>query len=854
MKNVIRFFVILFVFSTPYLRAQSVSFPDDARERGYYDRPYKRYEAEPCHSTSTGTYLNSTFDQREIQSEASNQQAVQLTAIGDYVQWTNDEAADGLTIRFSIPDNAAGTGTTGTVALYVNNVFVQDIELNSFWAWQYFTKSMSNSYADNTPNETSKYARMRFDEVRVKLDEKIPKDAIFKLQKVDNNGVAYTIDFVELEVVPAKVLKPAGAVEYLGNGNNLVAFVGDNQGQTIYIPEGKYDVPARLRINGNNTKLTGAGMWYTQLHFTADPAGQNYSARGIESSASNVEVSGLYLTTANERRYQGYYDSGKQVGKGFNGSFGTNSRISDVWVVHFECGAWIDGADGLQFSHCRFRDNYADGTNFSYGSKNCSVTHSSYRNNGDDDMASWSRSSRECYNNLFQYNTSENCWRAAGIGFFGGKQNKALNCVIIDPVESGIRANNDFSVGTAVFSTDGFFEVRNISIYRAGQKSNGGNPGIAGDLWGWRCGALYINSGNSNYDVTNFQFSNIDIYESKGDAIMLRSTGSSKSIKNISFENVNINGVNVSDAGNNFTYFGLYCEGAKGENNNYCIHYYNVPENLKTYQIPATGFTETFGCTGSSDVEISKLCAQNQSIKVGQTLDLVALTTILPVSATDKSLAFAVIEGENSISLDAGGKVTGAAAGNARIRISSAANAGIGIEIEITVDGFAVLGVSLPATLTLKVGETYQLEPVFTPENASNKNVIWSGGSIRASVLEGLVTALNASNTAVTNIKVTTQDGNYSATCVVTVTDATPVISPESENLTIVAYDNTIQISGQTDGEIISVYNLLGTKLYDLQLNAGEIKYIRGLNSGVYAVVAGKAQITKKVIIKKEHE
>ena len=47
----------------------------------------------------------------------------------------NDEAADGLTIRFSLPDSEDGKGTKGTLALYVNDEYVQDITLDSYWAW-----------------------------------------------------------------------------------------------------------------------------------------------------------------------------------------------------------------------------------------------------------------------------------------------------------------------------------------------------------------------------------------------------------------------------------------------------------------------------------------------------------------------------------------------------------------------------------------------------------------------------------------------------------------------------------------------------------------------------------------------
>ena len=85
-----------------HLSAQSISFPDDENERGYFDRLYLRYEAEAGKCETNGTFLEPTYDQRELQSEASNQSAVQLIAKNSYVQWTNEKIADGLTIRFSV--------------------------------------------------------------------------------------------------------------------------------------------------------------------------------------------------------------------------------------------------------------------------------------------------------------------------------------------------------------------------------------------------------------------------------------------------------------------------------------------------------------------------------------------------------------------------------------------------------------------------------------------------------------------------------------------------------------------------------------------------------------------------------
>ncbi len=163
-------FIIVFIwFCISGISAQSISFADDANERGYYDRDYLRYEAEQEKCVTDGVILEPTYDQRNIQSEASDQSAVNLVAKDSYVEWTNDRAADGLTIRFSLPDDPEGNGSTGNLILYVDGDSMQTITLSSYWAWQYILKSGSK-YPDNIPNENLKFPRMRFDEMHFKLD------------------------------------------------------------------------------------------------------------------------------------------------------------------------------------------------------------------------------------------------------------------------------------------------------------------------------------------------------------------------------------------------------------------------------------------------------------------------------------------------------------------------------------------------------------------------------------------------------------------------------------------------------------------------------------------------------------
>jgi hypothetical protein len=580
------FIAVLLLYPMLNMNAQSISFADDENERGYFNHPYLRYEAEPGKCETTGTFLDPTYDQRELQSEASNQLAVQLTEKNSFVQWTNENVADGLNIRFSLPDNSEGNGLTGNLVLYVNGDSIQAITLNSYWAWQYFLKNGSK-YPDNTPNTSTKFPRMRFDETHLKLATKIPENATFRLVKTDENDIPYTIDFVELEEIPEATtfesIDDENKIAYSPNQGKLQYFISNNEGKTIFLPKGKYEVDNRIYITGDNTKIIGAGMWYTEIYFTAssDEKG-TYSQRGIETSNSNIVLDGLYLNTVNNKRYYNN-NSRYQVGKGIMGSFGSNSTIRNLWIEHFECGGWIEGANYLNIKHCRFRNNYADGINLSYGSKNSTVEYCSFRNNGDDDMASWSRSDRMCENNIFRYCTSENNWRASGLGFFGGKQNKAYNIVITDPMEAGFRVTCDFP--GMPFSNEGYSKFYNISVYKGGVAS--GTVGVGGDLWGNQQGALHINS-SSQYDLQNIKIYDIDFYSSKNDAVFIGSN--SKYIRNLVLRDIRIH-----ETGR----YGLFFSNAKG-NGTYCnIQYENIGASSNTNTVPSL-FSFTENCNSSS--------------------------------------------------------------------------------------------------------------------------------------------------------------------------------------------------------------------------------------------------------------
>lgn len=525
--------------------AQAVDNPDDALGNGYITRPYLRYEAEDGFCSTNGSFISAVpYTQENIASEASNGRAIVLDADGGYVEWTLDRPADAMCLRFSLPDSPDGSGTRQTLAVFSAGSKLMDLELDSYWAWQYTPKANSGEkYPDNTPSDT-KFARMRFDEVNTLLPRELPGGTTLRLVLEGEPAQPVTIDFVELEKAPAALtfsdIRAANKVEF--TGGNLVSFINANGGKTIFIPAGSYDVPRRIIINTPGTRIVGAGMWHTTLFFSASSDNSStYSQRGIECEADNCGLEGLSLNTINNRRYF-RNNSAYQVGKALMGSWGKGSVVRDVRADHFECGAWIADYSGrasedLTVENCRFRNNYADGINLSSGTRRARVTGCSFRNNGDDDMASWS-SNHMASDCIFEYCTAENNWRASSLGFFGGSGHRARHIAVADAMEAGVRVNCDFS-GTGFSASGTAVTLEDISIRRAGCR--GGAVGSQGDFWGNANPSLWFSSGTA-YELRNVEARRIAIFDSRWQGVRIQAAGG-RPVLNLDLEDISVNGV-----------------------------------------------------------------------------------------------------------------------------------------------------------------------------------------------------------------------------------------------------------------------------------------------------------------------
>ena len=176
------------------------------------------------------------------------------------------------------------------------------------------------------------------------------------------------------------------------------------------------------------------------------------------------------------------------------------------------------------------------------------------------------------------------------------------------------------------------------------------------------------------------------------------------------------------------------------------------------------------------------------TILEGETATLKA--TVSPADASDKSVTWK--SSNESIATVADGVVTGVKAGSAAITVTTN-DGGKTATCVVTVESatVAVTGVSLDKTeLTLTEGDTATLKATVTPEDATDKEVTWTSSQPSvATVSDGVIIAVAPGSTAIT---VTTNDGNKTATCAVTVvakTIAVTGVSLDKTELTLVEGD-----------------------------------------------------------------
>jgi hypothetical protein len=470
--------------------------------------PYTSYEAETANYQGQLLVADPlrTFGHTNFATESSGRSSVRLNTQGQFVEFTSTNQSNSIVVRNSIPDSANGQGLEATISLYVNGTFSRKLTLSSRFSWLYGNTDQPEGLT-NTPGGD---ARRLFDESSALLGTSYPPGTRFKLQRDAGDSASfYVIDTIDLEQVAPAAGQPAGctsitqygaiAGDGIDDADAIQRAVTDDQNGVIscvWIPAGQWRQEKKIltddplnrgqynQVGISNVTIRGAGMWHSQLYSTIEPqnaGGINHPHEGnfgfdID---KNTQISDIAIFGSGRIRGG---DGNAEGGVGLNGRFGTGTKITNVWIEHANVGVWVGRdydniqelwgpADGLEFSGMRIRDTYADGINFSNGTRNSKVFNSSFRTTGDDALAVWANkyvkdpSVDIGHTNSFTNNTVQLPWRANGIAVYGGYDNKIENNLIYDTMNyPGIMLATDHD--PLPFS--GQTLIANNGLYRCG--------------------------------------------------------------------------------------------------------------------------------------------------------------------------------------------------------------------------------------------------------------------------------------------------------------------------------------------------------------------------------------------------
>jgi hypothetical protein len=529
--------------------------------------PYVEYEAEAA--AYQGTLLETdplrTFGHTNFATESSGRKSVRLNSTGQFVEFTSTNAANSIVVRNSIPDAPSGGGIDATISLYINGNFAQKVNLSSRHSWLYGT----TDEPEGLTNSPQSNARRLFDESHALLSSSYPPGTKFKLQRDSGDTASfYIIDLIDLEQVAPPSNQPTGCTSITSYGavpNDGIddtaaiqrAVTDDQNGviSCVWIPAGQWRQEQKIltddplnrgqynQVGISNVTIRGAGMWHSQLYTLTQPqnaGGINHPHEGnfgfdID---KNVQISDIAIFGSGRIRGG---DGGAEGGVGLNGRFGTGTKITNVWIEHANVGAWVGRdfdnipelwgpADGLEFTGMRIRDTYADGINFSNGTRNSRVFNSSFRTTGDDSLAVWANPYVKdpavdiAHDNTFQNNTIQLPWRANGAAIYGGYNNKIENNLIYDTMNyPGIMLATDHN--PLPFS--GQTSIANNGLYRAG-----------GVFWGeaQEFGAITLFA--QNRDIPGVTIRDTEIIDSTYDGIQFK--GGSGTMPGVAVTNVRI--------------------------------------------------------------------------------------------------------------------------------------------------------------------------------------------------------------------------------------------------------------------------------------------------------------------------
>lgn len=433
--------------------------------------PFVEYEAE--NAVSHGRIVGPDRAFGTLAAEASGRRAVMLESSADFVEFTLAKAANALTVRYAVPDDAE-TLSDGGIDVQVQGERIAHIGTTRKYCCYYgrypFTKNRKEGNGHHF-----------FDHARILLDRVLPAGAVVRLTRSAAGDAAWcAIDLADFEMVPAPLVRPARSISVVDLGadangklDSRAAFSkalseGTRSRRPVWVPPGHFRLDGHVLVD--RVELSGAGPWYSIL----EGAGVGLYGRDAPRPSKSVVIHDLSIVGDVQER-----DDKKQLA-GIGGALGGGSRVQNVFIQHVKVGLWLDGPfDGLWVSRVQVMDTTADGLNLHRGISHVIVEDSFFRNTGDDGIASWAAKMAN-HDILIRRNTVIAPILANGVAVYGGHDIAVTENLVADTLTEGggLHAGNRFEA----VPLSGKISMRGNMVARGGGFDPGLHIGV-GAVW-----------------------------------------------------------------------------------------------------------------------------------------------------------------------------------------------------------------------------------------------------------------------------------------------------------------------------------------------------------------------------------
>ena len=529
-------------------------------------------EQEAENAVTNGTVIGPDRNAYTLPAEASGRRAVQLEP-GEWVEFVLPRTTNAITVRYALPDAAAGGGITAPLQVSVDGVHRQTMTLTSQYSYLYNQYPFSNDPSAGllhpdwwvtecqcVPNTQTPafepptpFRPMHFyDEQRLLLPKTYPAGATLRLTAPTGSPAAWTIiDLLDSELVgpPTEVRRGVNVVDFgadpRGRRDSADAFdraiaFAQRKDRPVYIPPGTFQVNRHIIVD--DVTIVGAGNWYSIVKgrevALSEPAPDGSVHTGVgfygkwaaDGGSRNVHLSGFAIEGDVRERIDT-----DQV-NGIGGAM-SDSTIDGLYIHHTKVGIWFDGPmDNVQVTNNIIVDQIADALNFHRGVTNSVAANNFVRNTGDDGMAMWSHEVVNA-NNRFDRNTVQTPTLANGIAIYGGKDITVSGNLVADPLREGSALQLGSRFGATPF--EGQIQITDNTTVRAGTYELNWNIGL---------GALWIYALERTIDA-DIQVVGDHFLDNTYNALMIVSEFGVKdlySISNVHFKDIRVDGAGTS--------------------------------------------------------------------------------------------------------------------------------------------------------------------------------------------------------------------------------------------------------------------------------------------------------------------